>query len=152
MTSQLGPQVADIAHVIQLAVAPVFLLSGVAATLMVLTNRMARIVDRGRNLETALPTAGEGAAAAMHRELGTLNRRARLIHHAITLCTTCALLICVVIIMLFVGALLTTEFASLTALVFIAALCAYLGALVSFLQEIKAATSSLRFGPPQGTS
>jgi hypothetical protein len=147
MIVQLETRVGDIAHVIQVAVAPVFLLSGVAATLAVLTNRLARIIDRGRNLETALPAAGEDSAAGMHRELGTLNRRARLIHRAITLCTTCALLICVVIIILFLGALLTPEFSLLTALVFIAALCAYLGALVSFLQEIHAATSSLRFGP-----
>jgi hypothetical protein len=146
--AQLGTRVADIAHVIQLAVAPVFLLSGVAATLAVLTNRLARIIDRGRNLETALPSAGADGAEAMVRELGTLSRRAKLIHRAITLCTTCALLICVVIIMLFLGALLTAEFSPLTALVFIAALCAYLGALVSFLQEIKLATSSHRFGPP----
>jgi hypothetical protein len=147
MMVQLETRVGDIAHVIQVAVAPVFLLSGVAATLTVLTNRLARIIDRGRNLETALPAAGEDSAAGMQRELSTLNRRARLIHRAITLCTTCALLICVVIIMLFLGALLTPALAALTALVFILALCAYLGALVSFLQEIQAATSSLRFGP-----
>ena len=147
MTAQFGPQVGDIAHVIQLAVAPVFLLSGVAATLTVLTNRLARIIDRARNLETALPSALADAIDDMHRELNTLSRRATLIHRAITLCTTCALLICVVIIMLFLGALLTAEFSALTALVFIVALCAYLGALVSFLQEIKVATSSHRFGP-----
>jgi hypothetical protein len=147
MTAQFGPQVGDIAHVIQLAVAPVFLLSGVAATLTVLTNRLARIIDRARNLETALPSALADAIDDMHRELNTLSRRATLIHRAITLCTTCALLICVVIIMLFLGALLTAEFSALTALVFIVALCAYLGALVSFLREIKVATSSHRFGP-----
>ncbi len=144
---QLGTQVGDIAHVIQLAVAPVFLLTGVAATLTVLTNRLGRIIDRARNLETSLAAIPTDAADAMHYELSTLSRRAQLIHRAITLCTTCALLICVVIIMLFLGALLTAELSALTALVFIAALCAYLGALVSFLQEIKAATGTLRFGP-----
>lgn len=147
MTAQLGPQVGDIAHVIQLAVAPVFLLSGVAATLTVLTNRLARIIDRARNLEAALPGALADAVDGIHQELSTLSQRATLIHRAITLCTTCALLICLVIIMLFLGALLTAEFSSLTALVFIVALCAYLGALVSFLLEIRVATASMRFGP-----
>ena len=143
---QSGSPVADIAHVIQLAVAPVFLLTGVAATLTVLTNRLARIIDRARNLETGLPTAAPAGADAMHVELNTLSRRAVLIHRAITLCTACALMICIVIIMLFLGALLTTEISALTAVVFIAALCAYLGALVSFLLEIRVATGSMRFG------
>ncbi|MFI5209170.1 MAG: DUF2721 domain-containing protein [Gemmatimonadales bacterium] len=147
MMLQLGTRVADIAHVIQLAVAPVFLLSGVAATLTVLTNRLARIIDRARNIETALPSALADAIDGLHRELNTLSRRATLIHRAITLCTACALLICVVIIMLFLGALLTTEISALTALVFIVALCAYLGALVSFLLEIRVATASMSFGP-----
>ena len=144
---QLGTRVADIAHVIQLAVAPVFLLTGVAATLTVLTNRLARIIDRARNIETALPSALADAIDGLYLELDTLSRRATLIQRAITLCTTCALLICVVIIMLFLGALLITEISALTALVFIAALCAYLGALVCFLLEIRMATGSMRFGP-----
>src|SRR5258706_3349492 len=70
--------ITDIAHGIQLAVAPVFLLSGVGVTLTVLTNRLARIIDRARSLESSLATTAEPAAARMRDELRVLSRRARL--------------------------------------------------------------------------
>ena len=72
--------ITDIAHSIQLAVAPVFLLSGVGVTLTVLTNRLARIIDRARSLEGSLPTAAEAVAGSIHEELRVLSRRARLVH------------------------------------------------------------------------
>ncbi|MBV8496405.1 MAG: DUF2721 domain-containing protein, partial [Gammaproteobacteria bacterium] len=75
----------DIAHLIQSSVAPVFLLSGVAATLGVLTNRLARIVDRARKLEEGL--AGPPPAPAnLRTDLRLLARRARYINVAISLC------------------------------------------------------------------
>lgn len=144
---QADSRVTDIAHVIQLAVAPVFLLSGVGVTLTVLTNRLARIIDRARSLEAALANPATPGEQAMHAELRTLSRRAQLVHRAITLCTTCALLICVVIVALFAGALVTRDLSALIILVFIAAMCAFIGGLVSFLLEIRTATASLRFGP-----
>ncbi len=87
----------DITHVIQLAVAPVFLLTGVGTLLVVLTNRLARAVDRGRVVEKLLPeSAGEGLAAA-HEELNLLARRTQLIYAAITLAVFCALFVCLLI-------------------------------------------------------
>ena len=71
-------------HAIQLAVAPVFLLSGVSAMLAVLTNRLARIIDRGRHLEAGLPRAAPETAPAMRDELSVLSQRARLINWAIS--------------------------------------------------------------------
>ena len=139
--------ITDVAHGIQLAVAPVFLLSGVGVTLTVLTNRLARIIDRARSLQGSLPAAPEPAAARIHAELGVLSRRARLINRAITLSTTCALLICVVIVALFAGVALGRDLSWLIVVLFIAGLCAFIGALVAFLLEIRAATGSLRFGP-----
>ena len=138
----------DIAHSIQLAIAPVFLLSGVGVTLTVLTNRLARIIDRARVLEAALPQATEAASATIQAELGTLSRRALLTYRAITLSTACALLICAVIMVLFAHVLITTTaLYKLIVLLFVAALGAFIGALVCFLQEIHIATASLRFGP-----
>ena len=139
--------ITDIAHGIQLAVAPVFLLSGVGVTLTVLTNRLARIIDRARALEGALPASTEARAAAMHAELGVLSRRARLVNRAITLCTSCALLICVVIVTLFTGVALGRDLSLLIVVLFITALGAFIGALLAFLLEIRAATAGLRFGP-----
>jgi uncharacterized protein DUF2721 len=139
--------ITDIAHSIQLAVAPVFLLSGVGIILTVLTNRLARIIDRGRSLEGALPTATDAVATGMNAELRTLSRRAQLIQRAITLSTACALLICVVIVTLFAGVALGRDLSGLIVVLFIAALFAFIGALLAFLLEIRAATAYLRFGP-----
>jgi uncharacterized protein DUF2721 len=139
--------ITDIAHSIQLAVAPVFLLSGVGVTLTVLTNRLARIIDRARSLEGILPGVSEATVSGIHAELRILSRRAGLVHRAITLSTTCALLICVVIVALFAGVALARDLSWLIMVLFIAALCAFIGALLAFLLEIRAATASLRFGP-----
>ena len=139
--------ITDIAHSIQLAVAPVFLLSGVGVTLTVLTNRLARIIDRARSLEGMLAGVPEATASGVHAELRVLSRRAGLVQRAITLSTTCALLICVVIVALFAGVALARDLSWLIMVLFIAALCAFIGALLAFLLEIQAATASLRFGP-----
>jgi Protein of unknown function (DUF2721) len=138
--------VTDVARGVQLAVAPVFLLSGVGVILTVLTNRLARIVDRARSLEAALPGAAIDAAPEVRAELRTLSRRAQLIHRAITLSTSCALLICLVIVSLFVGVALGRDLSMMIVVLFIAALCAFIGGLIAFLLEIRAATSSLHFG------
>lgn len=139
--------ITDVAHGIQLAVAPVFLLSGVGTVLSVLTNRLGRIIDRARALEGGLPAAAADLAPALHGELRTLSRRARLVNRAITLCTGCALLICVVIMMLFAGEALTRDLSSLIVVLFVVALGAFIGALLAFLLEIRKATEGLRFGP-----
>jgi hypothetical protein len=136
-----------IAHVIQLAVAPVFLLTGVGAMLGVLTNRLGRIIDRARVLEDAHVSAEGDRRQHLERDLYTLASRAGLINQAISLCTTCALLVCAVIAVLFVGAFLETDLSVLVGLMFIAAMVALIGALVSFLREIQIATRSVRIGP-----
>jgi hypothetical protein len=135
-----------IAHVIQLAVAPVFLLTGVAALLGVLTSRLARIIDRARMLEERLGVLGDSERAASEAHLGTLSARARHINRAISLSVTCALLVCAVIAALFGGAFLEEDVSGLIGLVFIASMFSLIGALVSFLLEIYIATRSLRIG------
>src|SRR5262245_48400181 len=87
--------VTAVGHVIQLSVAPVFLLSGVGTILVVLTNRLSRIVDRTRTLEQTASTPG--SAETIKPQLDTLHRRAHLINWALSLATLCALLICGVI-------------------------------------------------------
>lgn len=137
-----------IAHAIQLAVAPVFLVSGVGALLAVLTHRLSRIIDRARLLEAALtsPIANDH----MHAELATLTRRAQLINRAIGLATTCALLICSVITLMFLGAFAGFDASILVGVVFIVAMLALIGGLLSFLREVQIAIRSLRIGmPPQ---
>ena len=140
----------DIAHVIQQAVAPVFLFSGVAAMLNVMTSRLARVIDRARQFELdyhELPVGTE--RHVMRGRLAALARRARLINIAITLCTVCALLVCLVIVTLFLSALLSMNSPRLIAALFVIAMLALVGGLVGFLQEISVATASVRIDPPQ---
>lgn len=140
---------ADIAHVIQLSVAPVFLLAGIGSILGVMTNRLARVVDRARILEGRLPEATGALYADLHSRLMTLSRRARLISIGIALCTLTALLVCSTIITLFFGAFFSFSAAIPAALFFIAALLSFATALLWFLREIFLATSSLQIGAPE---
>lgn len=136
----------EVAHSIQLAVAPVFLLSAVGVVLTVLTNRLSRIIDRARLLE-GLPPGDPRRPGDPALELSELSARARLIHRAILLSIACALLISLVIVSLFVGFALGRDLSWLIVLLFIGALAAFVGALLTFLVEIRSATASLRFGP-----
>lgn len=139
--------VSEVAHVIQLAVAPVFLLTGVASLLGVLTNRLGRIIDRARGLEGRLATATPAESEPLHAMLFTLSRRAKLVSAAITLCTACALLICGVIVVLFLSAFIHPTLDRVSAVLFIAAMLALFAGLVFFLREIFLATAALRIGP-----
>ena len=136
-----------VAHAIQLAVAPVFLRSGIGAILMVMTNRLGRIIDRARVLEERLDNASTELHPALRTDLTTLSRRAKLISCAITLCTATALLVCTVIAVLFLTAFLRFDLSIPVALLFIAAMLAFFLGLLWFLREIYMATMNLRIGP-----
>jgi len=136
-----------VAHAIQLAVAPVFLRSGIGAILMVMTNRLGRIIDRARVLEERLDNASTELHPALRTDLATLSRRAKLISSAITLCTATALLVCTVIAVLFLSAFLRFDLSIPLALLFIAAMLAFFLGLLWFLREIYVATVNLRIGP-----
>lgn len=128
-----------IAHVIQLAVAPVFLISGVGAMLSVLTNRLARIIDRARVLDAARPPSQE-----VREELDILTQRAQFINRSIALVTSSALLIATLIVFLFLGAFLTLNVATVVGILFVVAMIALIGGLVTFLQEVRLATRTMR--------
>lgn len=136
--------VSAVAHVIQLAVAPVFLLSGIGAMLAVMTNRLSRVIDRARLLEARLDAASPAHVATLRSDLQVLARRATLVGTAITLCTTTALLICTVIAVLFLSAFVSFDTSIPIALLFIAAMTTFFLGLLWFLREIFLATSSLR--------
>jgi hypothetical protein len=140
-------QVSAIAHVIQLAVAPVFLLTGVGAMLGVMANRLARVIDRARVLEERLPGATPERELRYLSELKTLERRGSLMQRAIGLCTTSALLVCAVIVILFVGAFLEADVSGVIGLLFVAAMLALFSGLVMFLAEIRLAIRGMRIGP-----
>lgn len=136
----------SIAHVIQLAVAPVFLLSGIAALLNVLSNRLSRIVDRARLLEAEFPAAQPLRAETLRASLKRLALRARLASYGISLCTTSAVLVSSVVILLFLGSLYEANLRTTIAVIFIAAMVSLTLGLLCFLREVYSSTRYLRIG------
>jgi len=136
----------DISHLIQSALAPVFLLTGVGTTLGVMTGRLTRAVDRARVLEEML-TRHPADARQIHEDLRVLARRARYINSAIAMCGCCAVLIALVVIMLFANAFFGSGFAGTIALLFVGAMIFITGAYIAFLIEVRLATRNLRIGP-----
>lgn len=135
--------VASLVHAIQLAVAPVFLLTGIATLISVLVNRLSRVIDRARLLE-ARHVPGE-AGRADREELATLERRTRHTNRAITFAVSSALMVCGTIASLFLGAFFHVGIVPVAAAFFLAALAALIVALTSFLREVFVAVRTLRF-------
>ena len=138
--------VAAVAHVISLAVAPVFLLSGIGAMLAVMTQRLARVIDRARKLEARLEQNPQ-EEETLRKQFRTLSRRAKLVGRAITLCTITALLVCAVIAILFLGATMGFDASFPVAILFVIAMLSFFVGLLIFLREIMVATANLRIGP-----
>ena len=134
-----------VAHVIQLAVAPTFMMTAIGAMLGVMTNRLTRIIDRSRILEVLEP-ADAAARELIDTELHALMRRGRYVNRAITLCTITALLISSVIAILFLGAFTRFDASMTVAFLFVTAMLTMIIALIYFLKEILIATSSIRIG------
>jgi Protein of unknown function (DUF2721) len=140
-------QSVDIAHLIQVALTPIFLISAIGVTLNVLTSRLARIVDRARAMEAILRDPDHRFdARALHDGLRVLARRARFINAAITLITLSALFISLVVVMLFVNAFLRWDLSAFIASMFILSMLSLCAALLAFLIEVRIATTSLRIG------
>jgi len=133
-----------IAHAIQLAIAPVFLLTGIAALLGVMATRLARIIDRARFYEQTWEELDERARAAARGELANLERRRHLASWAINFCTSAALLVCTVIATLFVEAFFNADLKWLAGVLFIGAMIALIGGLGCFLREVYVATHTVR--------
>ena len=141
--------ISTVAHVIQLAVAPVFLLTAISSLLSVLINRMARVVDRFRalDIERLVPDLPPLALRSIQEEMQLLSKRARYIHWAIGLCTSCALLICVIIAALFIGSIVDVDLSILISWLFIATMILLVIGLLGFLHEITLAKSSIHVVP-----
>lgn len=129
----------NISHVIQQAVAPVFLLTGVGSILGVMTNRLSRIVDRYR----VLRENEEDLKENLQLELTTLTRRSWWVQASISLCTFSALCICLSIAALFIGAEFRLDLSQAVALLFVAAMLALISGLLCFLREIALSTGTI---------
>lgn len=136
----------DIAHLIQIALTPIFLISAIGVTLNVLTSRLARIVDRARAMEDIVRRSDLQEGRDLHGVLGVLARRARYINAAITFITLSALFIALVVVMLFVNAFLRWDLSEFIACMFILSMLSLCAALLAFLIEVRIATKTLQIG------
>jgi MFS family permease len=140
-------QLEDITRTIQLAVAPVFLLSAIGTMLSVLSTRLGRIVDRARRLEARDADDVEPREERVV-ELKQLERRAKMIYYALTLGVSAAGTVCFLIGAAFIGYLMNTNLSLLVAILFIVAVSLFMAALMFFLREVFGAVAQLRFALP----
>ncbi len=152
---EAGPDsISDTARAIQLALAPVFLLTGTAGLLNVMTGRLSRIVDRGRALSERHDGAAPSEQSSICQELQSLERRRHFTGIAITACVCAALLLCMVIATLFAEVMFHGALKWLIGGLFTASTVALIVSLAFFLREVHLATHAGRFNflhPDDGT-
>lgn len=133
----MSPQIADITHAIQLAVAPVFLLTAIATVINVLSGRLSRVVDRRRvlNGRIAAPTPTEPVTDDIE-ELALLDSRGWLIYLAMFFSVLGALLVCLVVAVAFLGTMVNFSAGTSVAALFVLAMTSMIGSLALFLREV----------------
>jgi len=132
--------IGNMAHAIQLAIAPVFLLTGLAGLLGVMANRLARVIDRARSIEATWSGLDVEARSSARLEMTNLERRRHLCSWSINCCTLAALLVCFVIVILFMEELFTTNLRWLAGCLFVAGMLLVIFGLTWFLREVYLAT------------
>jgi hypothetical protein len=145
---QAESDIAALAHVIQLAIAPVFLLTGVGSLLAVMANRLGRIIDRARFVESTWSIFNEQQREDARLEFSGLARRATLTSKAINFCAFAALLVCALIAALFIDAFIGLSLKWLVGGLFVLAMCSLSVGLICFLFEVHIAMRTLSIGPP----
>lgn len=136
----------SITHGIQLAVAPVFLLTAVTGMIGAVAGRLARIIDRARLVEDrARATTDAESLQRAERELQQLRVRGMLANACIALLTLCGILIGVTIVVLFLGETSGLSISGWAVASFLAGVGCFLAALVAFLAETYLATRLLDF-------
>nr|WP_228008982.1 DUF2721 domain-containing protein [Cyanobium sp. LEGE 06113] len=136
--------VETLARAIQLSVAPVFLLAGIGGLLVVLTNRLARIVDRSRRLQEQMGDATVSRARQSKQELQLQKRRMTLVLKAIELCTVTILLVALVVAIVFVSVVTAIDLALVVVPLFVAAMLCLMVAVLLFMREVQLAAAQLR--------
>ena len=141
------PHVPEIAGVIQLAIAPVFMLTAVGTVINALSVRLGRAVDRRRELEERLGAMSEAEMPSALDELTTIARRIRFVYLSIVFAVISALFIALLIAGAFVGAFVRADLSLTIASMFICAMLALIVCLLLFLKEIFLAVSTPRHVP-----
>ncbi len=143
--SALEWNIATVASVIDIAVAPVFLLAGISGLLVVLTNRLGRTIDRSRSLQAAESEFMPDQHKKMiQKEMKALLRRIRFSYAAISMATLSAILVCLVVVALFLGSLLQLNVSAVVASLFIVCMIILSLAFSAFLFEVLISTRTLQ--------
>ena len=136
--------VTTVAEIVRLALAPVFLLSGIGAFLNVCAARLSRIVDRSRDIEPMLLASRGAEHDRWLAELGILDRRMHLVSWATAVSVLSALLTCLVVALLFAATLTRTQFGTAIALLFIASMVTIGAGFAVFLLETRLGARQVR--------
>jgi hypothetical protein len=134
----------DLVPILQMAVGPVILISGVGLLLLSMTNRLGRVIDRSRLLADSLRKAAPADQPRFSAQLTILARRARLVRLAIILATLSMLLAAVLVIILFLAALFQFELGTVLVLVFAGCLGSLIASLIVFIQDINLSLAALK--------
>ncbi len=138
------PILHNVAETIQVVIAPVFLLAGLGAILNVMVGRLARIIDRARNLEHLHPRS-TGIEHERHvQELRLLDRRIRVINTAVFMVVSAAAVICAVVALLFIAELGNFQIGRLIAVAFILSMLLLTAGLLWFLYEVRLSVRAVR--------
>ena len=143
----MDPHVSEIVGIIQLVVAPVFLLTAVGTLIGALNMRLGRAVDRRRVLEEKLGALANDEAGTARDELAQIGRRIRNVYLAILFAVISALFVCLLIAGAFIGAMVSAEMTRTIAALFVVAMLALIAALLLFLREIFLAVATPRHVP-----
>jgi hypothetical protein len=130
---------AGLARAIQLSVAPVFLLTGIAGLLNIFTTRLARIIDRARLIQEAQEQTAPEQAEGLEGSLRVQRRRTFFINRAILCTGVTALLVAGVVAVLFISAVADLDLAVIVVPVFVLAMLSLIAGLVMFLLEVQLA-------------
>jgi len=137
--------VSELIPLLQIAISPVILISGVGLLLLSMTNRIGRVIDRSRFLWQELGEEPSKDQKPIHAQLRILLHRAELIRLAIILASISVLLAAILIIVLFGTVLTGFEVAWLITLLFIGCLLALIGSLIVFIKDVNLSLSALKF-------
>lgn len=137
-------RVTEVADIIQSVLAPVFLLAGIGGFLNVLTGRLARMVDRARDIEPKLLKSRGVEHDLLLQELRRIDRRMALVTRALWLTVLAALLVCFVVILLFAGALVSGQFGRAISVLFMICMLLLGAGFAFFLIETRIGARSVR--------
>jgi hypothetical protein len=135
---------ADLARAIQLSLAPVFLLASMSGLLMVLTNRLGRLVDRARELKRQERDSDQELGRDLRQELQGQKRRMGLLMKAIEFGTVTMLLVALVVAIVFISVVAKLDLALMVAPLFVLAMLCLMVAVALLLRELQLATAQLR--------